>query len=86
MTASSSWPPARAQGELVTPELIAALQRLGSAVANPADLRGQAHALVGIVGADPGAAAEALDPTDAFLRIAGDFRPLAAAFDWLRIE
>jgi hypothetical protein len=73
-------------GAFVSAELIATLQRLGSGVTAPSDLIGRAHALVGIVGAAPGTAAEVIDPADAFLRIAGDFRTLAAAFDWLRIE
>ncbi len=73
-------------GTFVSAELIAALRGLGSGLTTPAELNGYAHALVGIVGAAPGTAAEVLDPNDAFLRIAGDFRSLAAAFDWLRIE
>lgn len=73
-------------GEAITPDLIAALRRLGSGVADPAALAGQAHALVGVVKAPPGTAAEVVDPADAFLRIDGDFRTLAAAFDWLRID
>ncbi len=68
------------------PNLIAALQRIGSGVTDPAALANHAHALVGVVGAPPGAAAEVIHPTDAFLRIVGDSRTLAAAFDWLRIE
>lgn len=73
-------------GAFVSDELIAALRRLGSGVTAPDDLTGRAHALVGVVGAAPGTAAEVIDPADAFLRIAGDFRTLSAAFDWLRIE
>ena len=52
----------------------------------PSRTSGQAHALAGIVSAAPGTAAETIDPADAFLRIDGDFRTLAAAFDWLKIE
>ena len=73
-------------GDFISPDLVSALRRLGSAVATPGDIAGQAHALTGIVGAAPGAAAEVIAPEDAFLRINGDFRTLAAAFDWLRIE
>ncbi len=73
-------------GEFVTPELIAALQRLGSSVASPDQLAGKAHALVGVVGAGPGAAAEKIAPADAYLEVSGDFRTLAAAFDFLEIK
>ncbi len=73
-------------GALVTPELVRALRRLGSGVNDPSALLSQAHALVGVVGAAPGTAAEVVQPADAFLRIAGDFRSLAAAIDWLRVE
>jgi hypothetical protein len=60
-----------------------AIRRLGSRVASPAELAGQSHALVGVQGAAPGAAAEMIAPNDAFLRIWGDFRELAAAVDWI---
>ncbi len=73
-------------GEFVSPELVAALARLGSAVTAPEQLAGQAHALAGIAGAVPGSAAETLDANDAYLAISGDFRTLAAAFDWLAIK
>ncbi len=73
-------------GAFVSPELVAALQRLGSAVTTPDTLINQAHALVGVTGAQPGAAAENIAPQDAYLEVAGDFRPLAAAFDWLEIK
>jgi hypothetical protein len=60
-----------------------AMRSLGSRVSSPVELAGQAHALVGIQGAAPGAAAEATAPKDAYLRIWGDFRELAAAVDWI---
>ncbi|MEZ4771218.1 MAG: interleukin-like EMT inducer domain-containing protein, partial [Caldilineales bacterium] len=64
---------------------VAALASLGSAV----DLRstpGYGHALVGVKGAPAGAAAEAAGPDGAYLRLAADRRPLAAAVDWIRLE
>ncbi|HIQ12613.1 MAG TPA: hypothetical protein EYH29_07075 [Caldilineales bacterium] len=73
-------------GEFVSPELATALGRLGSAVRSPADLAGRAHALVGVVGAGPGSAAETIDARDAYLEVSGDFRTLAAAFDWMEIQ
>jgi len=73
-------------GEFVSPELIKALQRLGSAVASPAALAGRAHALVGIMGSGAGAGVEKIDPQDAYLEISGDFRSLAAAFDTLEVK
>ena len=51
----------------------------------PDRLAGQAHALVGVRGAAPGAAAETIAPEDAFVRVAGDFRTLAAAVDWVEL-
>ena len=60
-----------------------AMRDLGSRVSSPAELAGQSHALVGIQGAAPGTAAEVVAPNDAFLRIWGDFRDLAAAVDWI---
>jgi len=73
-------------GDFVSPDLVTALQRLGSGITNPDHLIGQAHALAGVVGAGQGSAAETIDPADAFLRVAGDYRTLAAALDWLKIE
>ncbi len=70
----------------LTPAAIAALRNVGSRVADPAELTGMAHALVGVGGAAPGAAAEVINPGDAFLRVAGDFRTLAAAVDWVELE
>jgi len=69
----------------LTPAAIAALRALGSRVASASDLAGQAQALVGIQGAAPGSAAEVIAPTDAFLRVSGDFRKLAAAVDWVEL-
>ncbi len=69
----------------LTPAAIAALRGLGSRVSLASDLAGQAHALVGVQGAAPGTAAEAIGPADAFLRVAGDFRALAAAVDWVEV-
>jgi len=69
----------------LTPAAIAALRGLGSRVNSPSELAGQAHALVGVKGANPGTAAEAIGPDDVFLRVAGDFRTLAAAVDWVEI-
>jgi len=70
----------------VTPALIAALRNVGSRVTDAADLAGQAHALVGIQGAGPGTAAEVINRGSAYLRVAGDFRTLAAAVDWIELE
>jgi hypothetical protein len=60
-----------------------AMRNLGSSVSSPDQVAGQSHALVGIQGAAPGTAAEAIVPNDAFLRIWGDFRELSAAVDWI---
>lgn len=73
-------------GAFVSPELISALRRLGSAVTTPDNLINQAHALVGVTGTQPGAAAETIAAQDAYLEVSGDFRTLAAAFDWLEIK
>ena len=73
-------------GEFVSPALVDALRGLGSGVEDASALMGQAHALVGVVGAVPGSAAEVIAPQDAYLEVAGDFRSLAAAFDWLQIR
>jgi hypothetical protein len=64
---------------------VAALAGLGSAV----DLRqapGSGHALVGVVGAAAGTAAEVTGAEGAYLRLAADRRDLAAALDQLRLE
>jgi hypothetical protein len=65
--------------------VIAALRGMGSRVRSSADLAGQAQALVGVKGSPPGSAAEVIAPADAFLRVAGDFRTLAAAVDWVEL-
>jgi antitoxin (DNA-binding transcriptional repressor) of toxin-antitoxin stability system len=73
----------------LTPAAVAALRGVGSNVAGVEELAGQAHALVGVQGALPGSAAESIasDGTapDAYLRVAGDFRTLAAAVDWVEL-
>ena len=63
-----------------------ALRNLGSRAQTPADLQGMAHALIGVQGAVPNTAAEEIQPGDAFVRVAGDFRTLAAALDWVELE
>jgi hypothetical protein len=68
----------------LTPGAVAALRSVGSKVGSAADLQGQGQALVGIKGAAPGAASEVIAP-DAYLRVAGDFRTLAAAVDWVEL-
>ena len=72
-------------GAHLTPAAVEALRNLGSRAQAPADLQGMAHALIGVQGAAPGAAAEEIKPGDAFVRVAGDFRTLAAALDWAEI-
>ena len=69
----------------LTPAAVAALRGLGSLAASPADLAGRSHALIGVQGALPGSAAEAIVPGDAFVRVAGDFRTLTAALDWVEL-
>jgi hypothetical protein len=70
----------------LTPAAVDALRGLGSRVNSAAELTGQAHALVGVQGAMPGTAAEVIGPQDVFLRVAGDFRTLAAAVDWVELD
>jgi hypothetical protein len=72
-------------GANLTPAAVQALAGLGSRAQAPADLQGMAHALVGVQGAATGTAAEEIQPGDAFVRVAGDFRTLAAALDWAEI-
>ncbi len=62
-----------------------ALRGIGSAAANADAPAGMAHAVIGVKGATPGAAAEQIAPGDAYLRVGGDFRTLAAALDWVEI-
>lgn len=70
----------------LTPAALQALRNIGSGVTDAAQLAGMAHALVGIQGAASGAAAEVIAPDAAYLRVAGDFRTLAAAVDWAEME
>ncbi len=70
----------------LTPDAILALRNLGSRVAAAAELAGKAHVLVGVQAATPGTAAEVVDVGDAFLRVTGDFRTLAAAVDWVELD
>ncbi len=70
----------------LTPAAVAALAGLGSRATAASDLVGMAHALIGVQGAAPGTAAEVIAPADAFLRVAGDFRTLAAAVDWVELD
>jgi hypothetical protein len=72
-------------GAHLTPAAVEALRNLGSRAQATADLQGMAHALIGVQGAAPGAAAEEIQPGDAFVRVAGDFRTLAAALDWVEL-
>jgi 4-amino-4-deoxy-L-arabinose transferase-like glycosyltransferase len=72
-------------GANLTQAAVEALRGLGSRAQSPADLQGMAHALVGLQGAAPGTAAEEIQPGDAFVRVAGDFRRLAAALDWAEL-
>jgi hypothetical protein len=69
----------------LTPDLVGALRELGSRVNSVSDLDGRAHVLVGVQGASPGTAAEAIAPGDAYLRIWSDFRRLSAAVDWVEL-
>jgi len=69
----------------LTQAAITTLRGLGSRSASPAELAGQSHALVGVQGAAPGTAAEEIKPGDAFVRVAGEFRTLAAALDWVEL-
>ncbi len=68
----------------LTPAAVAAMRGVGSNVTGAEQLAGQAHALVGVQGTAPGSAAETVAP-DAFLRVAGDYRTLAAAVDWVEL-
>ena len=73
-------------GANLTPAAVEALRGLGSRARAPADLQGMAHALIGVQGAAPGTATEEIKPGDAFVRVTGDFRSLAAAVDWVELE
>jgi hypothetical protein len=72
-------------GTALNDRAVQALASLGSTV----DLRatpGSGHALIGVKGAAPGAAAEETGPDGAFLRLAADRRTLSGAVDWVRLE
>lgn len=64
----------------------AALQRIGAS-RDPRQTPGAAHALIGIQGAPPASAAEAMQSGSAYLRVGRlpDRRELAAAVDWVRL-
>lgn len=64
---------------------VEALRGIGSGAINADALAGMAHAVIGVKGARLGAAAEQIAPGDAYLRVGGDFRTLAAALDWVEI-
>ena len=68
-------------------EAVEQLHTLGADVSLEG-LQEQYFAIVGVKGAAPGAAAQTVDPTDAFLRVSlnRDRRPLAAAVDWVSVE
>ena len=68
-------------------EAVEQLRTLGADVSLES-LQEQYFAIVGVKGAAPGAAAQTVDPTDAFLRVSlnRDRRPLAAAVDWVSVE
>jgi len=67
-------------------EAVQALNSIGAALTLDA-VRGQHFAIVGVKGAESGAAAQVIDAHDAFLRVSlhRDRRPLAAAVDWIQI-
>lgn len=69
---------------MLTPLAEGALRNLGSGLTSLFALRGQAHALVGVKYGGPGSASEVIAP-DAYLSVAGDFRTLAAAVDWVEL-
>lgn len=67
-------------------DAVAALQGIGAAVERD-QLQEQYFAIIGVQGAAPGSAAQAVDPNEAFLSISlnRDRRTLAAAVDWIEI-
>ncbi|MFN3979245.1 MAG: interleukin-like EMT inducer domain-containing protein [Caldilinea sp.] len=67
-------------------EAVQALNTIGAALQLD-EVRGQHFAIVGVKGAESGAAAQVIDANDAFLRVSlnRDRRPLAAAVDWVQI-
>lgn len=74
-------------GAYLNQAAVDALRALGADV-TLAGLQGTYFAIAGVQGAAPGTAAQAVDASEAFLRISldRDRRPLAAAVDWLRVE
>jgi hypothetical protein len=71
----------------LTEEAVEGLRAIGADVTLE-EIKGNHFAIVGVKGAAPGAAAQVIDPTEAFLRISlnRDRRPLAAAVDWVRVS
>ena len=69
----------------LTQDAVDALRATGADVTLEG-LQNQYFALVGVQGAAPGTAAQAIDPADAFLRVSleRDRRPLAAIVDWIK--
>lgn len=67
-------------------DAIAALQGIGAALDRD-QVQEQYVAIIGVQGAAPGSAAQALDPNEAYLSISRnrDRRTLAAAVDWIEI-
>ena len=73
--------------EHLTPEAVQALQGIGASFTLD-DVQERYFAVVGVQGATPGSAAQAVGVEDAFLGISlnRDRRTLAAAVDWVSIE
>jgi len=71
----------------LTDSAVDGLRAIGAAVTRD-QLQNQYFAIAGVAGAQPGSAAQAVDPNEAFLRISlnRDRRTLAAAVDWLNVE
>jgi hypothetical protein len=74
-------------GAPLTEGAVVRLRQIGAGV-TLAELKGGHFAIAGVQGAEPGSAAVALDPVEAFLRISlnRDRRTLAAAGDWVEIR
>jgi hypothetical protein len=64
----------------LTGDAVAAFRAIGGQ-ADPRGSTGLSHAIIGVKGAAPGTALEALGPGDAWLRVAPDHRTLAIAVD-----
>ncbi len=73
-------------GAHLTEEAVAGLRSIGADVTLDG-LRDNYFAVVGVKGAEPGTAAQAIDPNEAFVRVSlnPDRRELAAAVDWVEI-